>query len=57
MLNIEKIVTMRKPITKIWHSIKYIRVKFWDQLRAVRGKQTKIDEIIRLYIEEIFSEV
>ena len=53
MLNIEKIVTMKKT-DKLDELIKR---RIWDQLRVMRGKRTKIDEIIRLYIEEIFSEV
>ena len=53
MLNIEKIVTMKKT-DKLDQLIKR---RFWDQLRVMRGKRTKIDEIIHLYIEEIFSEV
>ena len=44
MLNIENLLTM-KPI--------FIA----QDKRIVQGKQRKIDEIVRLYIEEIFTEV
>ena len=31
--------------------------RFYKEKRAVQGKQTKSDEIIHEYIEELFSEV